>query len=206
MTFAQCPECQSDASSNKRGCGTLAQAQAPARVDVPTARVFPAWTNESNACASFRANAWISVHQSTDRDPESFNVNAWICACQATDRDLETKKWMLGYEHGRQPTVILREFQREYLNRQPTVILREFQRGEKMLEYVRRGQPTMILHSIKICNICDVISFGFIVFAINLVFNIRNLMGNYCFGINEICVIVSNSARMVTEGNLRMRT
>ena len=28
-----------DVNSNKRGCGTLAQAQASARVDVPTARV-----------------------------------------------------------------------------------------------------------------------------------------------------------------------
>ena len=42
--------------------------------------------------ASFRANAWICVYESTDRDLESFNVNAWICACQAADRDLETKK------------------------------------------------------------------------------------------------------------------
>ena len=41
--------------------------------------------------ASFRANAWICVYESTDRDLESFNVNAWICACQAADRDLETK-------------------------------------------------------------------------------------------------------------------
>ena len=89
---AQCPECQSDANSNKRGCGTPVKAQASARVDVPTARVFPAWTKESNACASFPANARICVHQSTDRYLESFNVNAWICTCQATDRDLETKK------------------------------------------------------------------------------------------------------------------
>ena len=81
------------------GCGTPAQAQASARVDVPTARVFPAWTKESNACASFRANAWICVHQSTDRDLESFNVNAWIRACQTTDH---------GYMHGGQPTVISR--------------------------------------------------------------------------------------------------
>ena len=41
--------------SNKRGCGSpvKAQAQASARVDVPTARVFPVWTKESNTCASF---------------------------------------------------------------------------------------------------------------------------------------------------------
>ena len=62
--------CTGDVNSNKRGCGTPAQAQSSARVDVPTARVFPAWTKESNARASVR-------------------VNAWICACQATDRDLE---------------------------------------------------------------------------------------------------------------------
>ena len=68
------------------------KAQASARVDVPTARVFPAWTKESYACASFRADARICVHESTDRDLESFNVNAWICTRQATDRDLETKK------------------------------------------------------------------------------------------------------------------
>ena len=81
MISAQCPECQSDVNSNKRGCGSPAQAQATAREDVPTARVFPAWTKESNMSASFRANAWICVHQSTDRDLESFNVNdAWICA------------------------------------------------------------------------------------------------------------------------------
>ena len=34
------PECQSDVNSNKRGCGTLVKAQAPARVDVPTALFF----------------------------------------------------------------------------------------------------------------------------------------------------------------------
>ena len=28
-----------------------------------------------------------------------------------------------------------------------------------MLEFVHRGQPTMILHSIKICNICNVCNF-----------------------------------------------
>ena len=89
---AQCPECQSDANSNKHGCGTPAQAQASARVDVHTARVFPAWTTESNMSASFRANAQICVHQSTDRDLESFNVNAWICAQSTTNRDFETEK------------------------------------------------------------------------------------------------------------------
>ena len=39
-------------------------------MDVPTARVFAAWTKESNMSASFR-------------------TNARICACQTTDRDLE---------------------------------------------------------------------------------------------------------------------
>ena len=50
---AQCPECQSGANSNKRGCGPPVKAQATARVDVPTARVFPVWTKESNTSASF---------------------------------------------------------------------------------------------------------------------------------------------------------
>ena len=66
------------------------KAQATARVDVPTARVFPAWTMESNMSASFCVNAWICAPQATDRDPQSFNVNAWICAQRATDRDLES--------------------------------------------------------------------------------------------------------------------
>ena len=98
---AQCSECQSNVSSNQRGCGSpmKAQAQASARVDVPTAGVFPVWTKESNTSASFCVNAWICAPQATDRDPQSFNVNAQICAQRATDRDLETKKWMLGYVH-----------------------------------------------------------------------------------------------------------
>ena len=90
MILAQCSECQSDVNSNKRGCGSLAQAQASARVDVPTARVFPAWTKESNMSASFCVNAWICAPQATDRDSEGFRANAWICACQATDRDPES--------------------------------------------------------------------------------------------------------------------
>ena len=79
-----------DEVQSKRGCGPLAKAQASARVDVPTARVFPAWTMESNMSASFCVNAWICAPQATDRDPQSFNVNAWICAQRATDRDLES--------------------------------------------------------------------------------------------------------------------
>ena len=53
-----------------------------------------------------------------------------------------------------------------------------------------RGQPTMILHSIKIWNICNVCNFlcGFIVFGINSIRNIRNLMRIYCFGINLVFV------------------
>ena len=74
-------------NSNKRGCGSPAQAQASARVDVP---VFPAWTMESNMSASFCVNAWICAPQATDRDPQKFNVNAWKCARLATDRDLQT--------------------------------------------------------------------------------------------------------------------
>ena len=112
MISAQCSECQSDVSSNKRGCGSpvkaQAQAQASARVDVPTARVFPVWTMESNVSASFCVNSWMCAPQATDRDPQSFNVNAWICAQRATDRDLETNKRMLGYVHLEHPTMILR--------------------------------------------------------------------------------------------------
>ena len=74
MISAQCSECQSDVSSNKRGCGSpvKAQAQASARVDVLTARVFPVGTLESNMSASFNVNAWICTQRATDRDLESF--------------------------------------------------------------------------------------------------------------------------------------
>ena len=76
-----------------RLCGPPVKAQATARVDVPTARVFPVWTKESNTCTSFLlANAWICAQRATDRDLESLFANAWICAQRATDRDLETKK------------------------------------------------------------------------------------------------------------------
>ena len=68
------------------------KAQASARVDVPTARVFLVWTMESNMSASFCVNAWICAPQATDRDLESFIVNAWTRAQSTTDRDLETKK------------------------------------------------------------------------------------------------------------------
>ena len=94
MISAQCSECQNDENSNKRGCGSpaQAQAQASARVDVSTARVFPAWTMESNMSASFCVNAWFCAPQATDRDLESFNV---------------VKKGMLGYVHRGRPTMIL---------------------------------------------------------------------------------------------------
>ena len=39
---------------------------------MPTARVLPAWTMESNMSASFCVNAWICAPQATDRDLESF--------------------------------------------------------------------------------------------------------------------------------------
>ena len=138
MISAQCPECHSGVNSNKRCCGTPAQAQASARVDVPTARVFPAWTMESYMSASFCVNAWICAPQATDRDPQSFNVNAWICARRATDRDLErVSTRMLGYAHNRQPTVILR----------------------RKSECLDMCTATMNLHSMKICNICNVCNF-----------------------------------------------
>ena len=40
MISVQCPECQSDVNSNKRGCGSLVKAQASARVDMPTDSFF----------------------------------------------------------------------------------------------------------------------------------------------------------------------
>ena len=82
MISAQCSECQSNVSSNQRGCGSpvKAQAQASARVDVPTARVFSVWTKESNTSASFCVSAWICAQSTTDRDLETKKVNAWFCA------------------------------------------------------------------------------------------------------------------------------
>ena len=41
-------ECHKDVNSNKLGCGSPVKAQATARVDVPTGRVFPVWTMEAN--------------------------------------------------------------------------------------------------------------------------------------------------------------
>ena len=103
MISAQCSEWQSDVNSNKRSCGSPAQAQtqASARVEVPTARVFPAWTMGSNMSASFCVNAWKCAPQATDRDPQSFNVNAWICARRTTDRDpesLSVNAWICTYQ------------------------------------------------------------------------------------------------------------
>ena len=59
-----------------------------------------------------------------------------------------------------------------------------------MLGYANRGQPTMILHSIKISNNCNVCNFFMRIycFGINKIRNIRNLMRIYCFGINLIFV------------------
>ena len=48
--------------------------------------------------------------------------------------------WMLGYVHNRQPTVILR-------------------RKSECLDMCTDAPPTVILHSIKICNICNVCNF-----------------------------------------------
>ena len=48
-------------------------------------------TQESDTCASFRANVWICTRQATDRDLERVSaverMNAWICAARTTDRD-----------------------------------------------------------------------------------------------------------------------
>ena len=53
-------------------------------VDVPTAPFsFAVRAKESNACASFCANAWICARLTTDRDLVRSNtikrVNAWMC-------------------------------------------------------------------------------------------------------------------------------
>ena len=58
-------ECHKDVNSNKRGCGSPAQTQAPA--------------------------CFLCGPRSPTR-VQVFVANAWICACQATDRDLGTKK------------------------------------------------------------------------------------------------------------------
>ena len=80
---AQCSECQSNVSSNRRGCGSPVKAQAHRRQH--------GWTCPQPARVQvFVANAWICAPQATDRDPQSFNVNAWICAHQSTDCDLES--------------------------------------------------------------------------------------------------------------------
>ena len=99
MISAWCPERQSDLNSNKRGCGTPAQAQASARVDVPTAPFsFAVRNKESNTCASFCADAWMRACQATDRKLERVSavkkVNAWTCALLTTDRDLECSSTM----------------------------------------------------------------------------------------------------------------
>ena len=92
----------------RRGCGWLATAQATALVDVPTAlHFFGCGPKESNACASFCANAWLCARQATDRDLDSSNtmkkvndrdldssntmkkVNASTCASPTTDHDLQ---------------------------------------------------------------------------------------------------------------------
>ena len=64
------------------------KAQATARVDVPTARVFPVWTKESNISASFllRMLGHVLVSQPTVI-LRRFNVNAWICAPTVTTDD-----------------------------------------------------------------------------------------------------------------------
>ena len=67
-------------------------------------------------------------------------ATAWTRTRRATDRDLETRKWMLGYAHNRQPTVNLR-------------------RKSKSLDICTDAPPTMILHSKKIWIICNVCNF-----------------------------------------------
>ena len=179
MISAQCPECQSDVNSNKRGCGSPAQAQASARVDVPTARVFPAWTMESNMSASFCVDAWMCAPQATDRDPQSFNVNAWKCARRTTDRDPESfcvNDWICtcqATDRDLQSVSVKRKVNARICAQSTTD--RDLETKKWMLGYVHRGQPTMILHSIKICIICNVCNF---------------FMQIYCFGIKKSVIFV----------------
>ena len=70
---AQCLECERDVKSNKRGCGTLVKAQAPARVDVHTAFFsFAVRAKESNTCAC--GDQPIVILRGSDVK----KVNAWI--------------------------------------------------------------------------------------------------------------------------------
>ena len=97
MISAQCPECQSGANSNKRGCGPPVKAQATARVDVPhSPRVSCVDQGVQHECKFLlRMLGYVLVLvRQTDRDLESSStrrrVNARICAQRATDRDLES--------------------------------------------------------------------------------------------------------------------
>ena len=153
MISAQCPECRSGVNSNKRGCGSLVKAQASARVDVPTARVFPAWTMESNMSAIFCWNAWICAPQATDRDPQSSNVTAWICTCQATDRDPQSfnvNAWICTCQANDSDleSVSIKRKVNAWICAQSTTD-RDLETKKCMLGYAHRGQPTMILHSVK---------------------------------------------------------
>ena len=74
---------------------------------------------------------------------------------------------MLGYAHSRQPTVILR-------------------RKSECLDMCTDAPPTMILHSIKICNICNVCNFMRTILFLELIgsakiisefFSYRNVFG-----------------------------
>ena len=69
----------------EESCGSLAQAQASARVDEPTA-----------LCTSFlHDNARICAQRTTDRDLESQRhekVDAWICARRTTERNTRERE------------------------------------------------------------------------------------------------------------------
>ena len=93
MISGQCPECQGDVISNKRGCGS--PVSTGGRAHSPF--FFTVRTKESNTCPSFCANAWICACQATDRDIESQRhekVSAWKSTRQATDRDIESSSTM----------------------------------------------------------------------------------------------------------------
>ena len=69
-----------------RGCGSLAQAQASARVDVPTA-ILPfsvVWTKESNTCVQVFWKNGICARRTTDRDLDNQRhekFNTWLVVC-----------------------------------------------------------------------------------------------------------------------------
>ena len=68
---------------------------------------------------------------------------------------------MLGYAHNRQPTVILR-------------------RKSECLDMCADAPPTVILHSVKICNICNVCNFTRTLLFLELVSSEKYFCNLFC--------------------------